>query len=299
MLAAVESLEAAGARPEQVSAFAHGMTVGTNALLEERGARTALVATDGFTDLLDIARQNRPDLYRLCAPKPSPLVPEELRFAARERTGPHGVVEPLPDSELDRVTDFVRSCRVESVAVCLLFAYLDSAHERAIAKRLRAELPELQISVSHEVLPQFREYERCSTTVIDAYLSPLLGRYLGRLTSAASQRGLPEPMVMRSSGGVAPAAEAARAGAWSVLSGPAGGAVAAGLLAGLSGDGNAVGLDMGGTSCDVCVVDDGQVRRTDARRIAGRVIQLPMVDVHTVGAGEARSAGSTPGVPFA
>jgi N-methylhydantoinase A len=135
------------------------------------------------------------------------------------------------------------------------------------------------------VLPRFREYERCSTTVIDAYLSPLLGRYLGRLAEAGATRGLPVPLVMRSSGGVAPAEEAARAGAWSVLSGPAGGAVGAGMLAALSADGNAVGLDMGGTSCDVCVVEDGRVRRTDSRRIGGRVIQLPMVDVHTVGAG--------------
>jgi N-methylhydantoinase A len=286
VLAAVDTaLKRAGAGPEQVETFAHGMTVGTNALLEERGARTALVATDGFTDLLDIARQNRPDLYRLCAPKPAPLVPDQLRFAARERTGPEGVVEPLPDSELERLATMVRTCDAESVAVCLLFAYLDPAHERAIAERLRAELPSLQVSVSHEVLPQFREYERCSTTVIDAYLSPLLGRYLGRLASAGAERGLPEPLVMRSSGGVTPAAEAARAGAWSVLSGPAGGAVGAGLLATLSGDGNAVGLDMGGTSCDVCVVEDGRVRRTDSRQIGGRVIQLPMVDVHTVGAG--------------
>jgi N-methylhydantoinase A len=135
------------------------------------------------------------------------------------------------------------------------------------------------------VLGQFREYERCSTTVIDAYLSPLLGRYLERLGDAARGRGLPQPTVMMSSGGVAPTAEAARAGAWSVLSGPAGGAVGAGLLARLSGDGNALGFDMGGTSCDVCVVEDGRVRKTDARKVAGRVIQLPMVDVHTVGAG--------------
>src|SRR6266516_1105256 len=136
--------------------------------------------------------------------------------------------------------------------------------------------------------------------MIDAYLSPLLGRYLGRLASAAAEWELPEPLVMRSSGGVAPAAEATRTGAWSVLSGPAGGAVGAGLLATLSGDGNAVGLDMGGTSCDVCVVEDGRVRRTDSRQIGGRVIQLPMIDVHTVGAGGAlragpRSAGADPG----
>ena len=286
VLAAVEAtLERAHASPGQVEAFSHGMTVGTNALLEERGARTALVATEGFTDLLDVARQDRPDLYRLCAPKPAALVPDELRFAARERTGPEGVAEPLADTELDRVATFARASEVESVAVCLLFSYHDPAHERAIAERLRAELPGLHVSVSHEVLPQFREYERCSTTVIDAYLSPLLGRYLGRLASAAAEWELPEPLVMRSSGGVAPAAEATRTGAWSVLSGPAGGAVGAGLLATLSGDGNAVGLDMGGTTCDVCVVEDGRVRRTDSRQIGGRVIQLPMVDVHTVGAG--------------
>src|SRR6185503_3395889 len=130
----------------------------------------------------------------------------------------------------------------ESLAVCLLFSYLAPAHERAVAERLRAELPELHISVSHDVLPQFREFERCSTTVIDAYLSPLLGRYLGGLGDAARERGLPDPQVMQSSGGVAPAAEAATAGAWSVLSGPAGGAVGAGLLARRSGDGNALGL---------------------------------------------------------
>jgi N-methylhydantoinase A len=286
VLAAVEeALRRADASPEQVQAFAHGMTVGTNALLEERGARTALIATEGFTDLLEVARQDRPDLYRLCAPKPTALVPDELRFATRERIGPEGVVAPLAEGELDRVAAFARDSGAESVAVCLLFSYLDPAHERAIAERLRAELRELHVSVSHEVLPQFREYERCSTTVIDAYLSPLLGRYLGRLAEAGATRGLPEPLVMRSSGGVAPAEEAARAGAWSVLSGPAGGAVGAGMLAALSADGNAVGLDMGGTSCDVCVVEDGRVRRTDSRRIGGRVIQLPMVDVHTVGAG--------------
>jgi N-methylhydantoinase A len=311
VLAAIEAaLERAGADGDRVEAFAHGMTVGTNALLEERGARTALVATAGFTDLLDVARQNRPDLYRLCAPKPAPLVAEELRFGARERTAPEGVVEPLAAAELARLARAVGESGAESVAVCLLFSYLDPAHERAIAARLRDRLPGVHVSPSHEVLPQFREYERCSTTVIDAYLSPLLGRYLERLAAAAAGRGLPEPLVMKSSGGVAPAGEAARAGAWSVLSGPAGGAIGAALLATRSGDGNAVGIDMGGTSCDVCVVEDGRVRRTDSREIGGRVIQLPMVDVHTVGAGGGsigwrdaggalragpRSAGADPG----
>ncbi|MDX6583616.1 MAG: N-methylhydantoinase [Solirubrobacterales bacterium] len=304
------ALERAGGRPDEVEGFAHGMTVGTNALLTERGARTALIATGGFTDLLDVARQDRPHLYRLCAPKASPLVADEDRIAVAERVGPEGVIEPLQTGELERILAECRRIGARSIAVCLLFSYLEPAHERAIAERLRAELPDVHVSASHEVLAQFREYERCSTTVIDAYLSPLLGRYLERLGEAAAGRGLPEPTVMMSSGGVAPAAEAARAGAWSVLSGPAGGAVGAGLLARLSGDGNALGFDMGGTSCDVCVVEGGRVRKTDARKIAGRVIQLPMVDVHTVGAGGGsigwrdgggalrvgpRSAGAEPG----
>jgi N-methylhydantoinase A len=303
-------LERAGATPAEVEAFAHGMTVGTNALLEERGARTALIATRGFADLLEIGRQDRPELYRLCAPKPAPLVGRELRLEAAERIGPEGVIEPLAEQEIERLVAAVAASGAEAVAVCLLFSYHDPTHERRIAARLRERLPAVHVSASHEVLPRFREYERCSTTAIDAYLSPLLGRYLGRLGAAAEAEGLPGPLVMQSSGGVAPAAEAARAGAWSVLSGPAGGAVGASLLARLGGDGDALGFDMGGTSCDVCVVEGGAVGRTDSRRIGGRVIQLPMVDVHTVGAGGGsvgwrdsggalrvgpRSAGARPG----
>ncbi|HET7177680.1 MAG TPA: hydantoinase/oxoprolinase family protein, partial [Solirubrobacterales bacterium] len=224
VIGAVERvLRAAGAGAGAVEHFAHGMTVGTNALLEERGARTALIATRGFADLLEIGRQDRPELYRLCTPKPAPLAPPELRFEAAERVGPAGVVEPLGEGEPRRLAELVRASGAESVAVCLLFSHLDPRHERRIAARLRRELPDVHVSASHEVLPRFREYERCSTTVIDAYLSPLLGRYLGRLGEAAGAAGLPQPLVMRSSGGVAPAEEAARAGAWSVLSGPAGG----------------------------------------------------------------------------
>ena len=305
-----EVLGRAGTEAGEVKVFAHGMTVGTNALLEERGARTALIATRGFADLLDVGRQDRPDLYRLCTPKPAPLIEPELRFEAAERIGPKGVVEPLGAEEPRRLAELVRESGAESVAVCLLFSYLDASHERAIAELLRRELSGVHISASHEVLPRFREYERCSTTAIDAYLSPLLGRYLGQLGESAAAAGLPRPVVMQSSGGVATAEEAARAGAWSVLSGPAGGAVGASLLARASGDGDAIGLDMGGTSCDVCVIEDGEVRRTDSRRIGGRIIQLPMVDVHTVGAGGGsigwrdaggalrvgpRSAGADPG----
>ncbi len=309
VIAAVEAvLERAGAQAQDVASFAHGMTVGTNALLTGGGAKTALIATAGFTDLLAIARQNRPRLYHPCTPRPEPLA--TITKGAAERVGPAGVVESLADGEPERLANAIRSSGAKSVAICLLFAYVDPAHELAIAEHLRAALPNVHVSASHEVLPQFREYERCSTTVVDAYLAPLLAAYLDRLASRAGELGLPEPELMRSSGGLASLEEGRRSGAWSVLSGPAGGAVGAGLLARLSKENNAIGLDMGGTSCDVCVIESGQVRRSGSREIGGRPIQLPMVDVHTVGAGGGsigwldhggalrvgpRSAGADPG----
>src|SRR3954454_23621617 len=309
VIAAVKAaLDRAGASAKDVETFAHGMTVGTNALLTESGAKTALVATKGFTDLLAIGRQNRPRLYHPCTPRPAPLA--TAVFGAAERVGPEGIIEPLAEGEPNRLAEEIKASGAESVAVCLLFAYVDSTHEHAIAEHLRSALPGVHVSTAHEVLPQFREYERCSTTVVDAYLAPLLAAYLERLASRAGELGLPEPELMRSSGGLASLEEAGRSGAWSVLSGPAGGAVGAGLLARLSGEGNAIGLDMGGTSCDVCAIEDGKVRRSGSREIGGPPIQLPMVDVHTVGAGGGsigwvdhggalrvgpRSAGADPG----
>ena len=286
------------------------MTVGTNALLAGHGARTALIATAGFSDLLEIGRQNRPSLYHLCAPKPEPLVEDGLKLEAAERIGPDGVIEPLADSEIERLVAAVRDSGAEAVAICLLFAYRDPAHERAIAAALRAALPDVHVSASHEVLAQFREYERCSTTVIDAYLSPLLGRYLGRLGEVSEERGLPAPDVMLSSGGPRPDRRGvARRRLERALGARRGRRRRRPRGAGSAG-GDALGLDMGGTSCDVCVVEDGAVRRTDSRTIDGRVIQLPMVDIHTVGAGGGsvgwrdsggalrvgpRSAGADPG----
>lgn len=303
-------LDRAGAEPGSVARFVHGMTVATNALLEERGARTCLVTTAGFEDVLEIGRQDRPSLYRLCAAKPRPLVPPERRFGVRERVGPGGVVTALDEVEAARIARLVAGAEPEAVAICLLFSYLDPSHERLLAGAVREALPGVHVSASHEVLPRFREYERCSTAVIDAYLSPVLGSYLERLAARAAAAGIPAPEIMRSSGGVAPWREAAAHGAWSVLSGPAGGAVGASLIGRLAGGGDVLGLDMGGTSCDVCVVAGGAVGRSEARAIGGRVIQLPMVDIHTVGAGGGsiawrdhggalrvgpRSAGADPG----
>ncbi len=278
-------LATSGAAAGDIEHFAHGMTVGTNALLEQTGARTALVATDGFTDLLEIARQDRPSLYRPCEDRPSPLSPSDLRVGVKERIGPAGTVLALDRDEIARVVAELGRLEPESVAICLLFSFLDASHERALAEAVREAMPDLHVSTSSEVLPQFREYERCATTVLDAYLSPLLGVYLRRLRERCADLGVPRPVVMQSSGGVAEAGDAASGGAWSVLSGPAGGAVGAGLIATISGDGDALGFDMGGTSCDVCLIEGGKVRRTDSREFAGRPIQLPMLDVHTVGAG--------------
>jgi N-methylhydantoinase A len=305
VLAAIDAVLArAGARAADVGRFVHGMTVGTNALLEGRAARTALLATRGFTDVEELRRQDRAQLYRLCAAHPPPLASE--RVAVPERTGPAGVIEPLDEAELrERVAALPGDC--ESVAVCLLWGFRHPEHERAVAALLGELRPELHVSTSHETAAVFREYERCATTVVDAALSPLLRRYLERLSERAREAGLPTPEIMLSSGGVADASQAARHGSWTVLSGPAGGAVGAAWAArGAS----AVCVDMGGTSCDVSVALEGRPGVTGERELGDRPLALPMVDVHTIGAGGGsiawrdaggalrvgpRSAGADPG----
>ncbi len=259
----------------------HGMTVGTNALLEGKTARCALLATEGFTDLEELGRQARPELYRLCAGHPPPLVGPELRVAVPERTGPDGVIRELDEDLLgERLAELDGD--VEAAAVCLLWGFRHPAHERRAAEAFGDGV---HVSTSHETAGVFREYERCATTVVDAALSPLLRRYLENLASRTRDEGLPDPQVMLSSGGVAGAALAARHASWTVLSGPAGGTVGAARAAGEAGVEDAVGLDMGGTSCDVSVVLDGQVAVGGGREVGGRALALPMVDVHTVGAG--------------
>lgn len=283
VIAAVEKALAAAGRPASaVEGFAHGMTVATNALLEGKVARTAFVATAGFTDVVALGRQARKELYRLCAAHPAPLTPSERRFAARERTGPDGVETPLTD--LDALVAAVAAAEPEAVAVCLLHAYRHPDHERAIGRALREALG-VHVSLSHEVVGTFREFERAATTEVDAALSPLLARYLRTLRDAARDGGLPTPAIMQSSGGLAALEDAADHAALTVLSGPAGGAAAAALLAERCGEPDLLCFDMGGTSCDVCVVEGGRVRETTAREVGGRPLALPMVDIHTVGAG--------------
>jgi N-methylhydantoinase A len=311
VMAAVEAaLGRAGREARDVTALAHGMTVATNALLEGRAARTALVATQGFTDLVELGRQARADLYRLCAARPAPLVPPELRFGAPERMTPDGPLRPLEPAAAGALAAEVAVAEPEAVAVVLLHAYRHPQHERQVREALADALPDAHISLSHEVVGTFREYERAATTEIDAALSPLLGRYLRRLAARTREAGLPEPAIMQSNGGLADLASAAGHAAWTVLSGPAGGAAGAAYAARAADVERALCLDMGGTSADVCVVHDGAVAETGASEIAGRPIALPTLDVHTVGAGGGsiawrdaggalrvgpRSAGAVPG----
>ena len=303
MAAVEEALGGAGASASDVERFVHGMTVGTNALLEGRVARTALLATEGFTDLEELGRQARAELYRLCAGHPPPIVPAELRVPVPERTGPDGVLRPLDEDALREALDGLDA---EAAAVCLLWGFRHSGHESRVAELLEESRPGIHVSTSHETAGVFREYERCATTVVDAALSPLLRGYLERLTERAREAGLPDPEVMLSSGGTASAGTAARHASWTVLSGPAGGAVGAARMA----RADAVGLDMGGTSCDVSLIVGGAAAVGSGREVGGRALALPMVDVHTVGAGGGsiawrdsggalrvgpRSAGADPG----
>lgn len=308
-------LAAAAGETGPVGALAHGSTIATNALLERRGARTALVTTEGFRDLIEIGRQDRASLYDLALAKAPPLVERELRFTVVERMGPEGVIMPLDLDSLDAAVAACRSAGVEAVAVGLLFGYLHPSHEEQVAAALRDGLgPEVPAVASHEVLPTFREFERFATTTADAYLAPVLGRYLSQLADSLAQ---PEvavaadaAVVMQSSGGVVGLAEAAQRASAFVLSGPAGGVVGAARVAVAGGWSDVLTFDMGGTSTDVAPVVSGEVATTTSGVVAGVPLGLPMVDVHTVSAGGGslawvdeggalrvgpRSAGAEPG----
>src|SRR5438132_4008490 len=262
-----------------VERFAHGTTVATNALLERRGARTAYVGNAGFEHLLHLRRQTRAHLYRLCAEHPEPLVPLARCHGVRGRLGPDGELEPLALDSLPDLDD------AEAVAVCLLFAFRDPSHEQAVASELRRRHPGVHVVASHELAPEFREYERASTTAADAYLAPVAARYLHALAAAVAEAGLPKPVVMLSSGGVVPVEEAASHPARLLVSGPAGGVVGAGLVARRAGFDAAIAFDMGGTSTDVCLLPGGRAARVPEREVGGLPIRLPTVDLHTVGAG--------------
>lgn len=261
----------------------HGTTVGTNALLERRGARAALVTTKGFEDVLVIGRQARGSLYDLDWTRPAPLVADGLRFGVRERVAADGsVVEELDEEEIAALVRKLKRARVESVAVSLLFSFARPEHEKRIERALAAGLEGVPLSVSHKILPEYREFERTSTVATNAYLQPLMGAYLKRLGSHVAARRL---RVMQSSGGSISARVAADEPVRTILSGPAGGVVGAMHAARGAGVADIITFDMGGTSTDVALCAGGELRLTNEASVAGLPVAVPVLDIHTVGAG--------------
>jgi len=301
----------AGKQPQALLEIIHGTTIGTNSLLERRGARLALITTAGFEDLIEIGRQARPRLYDLDVRRDPPLVSRARRFGVKERTAADGKVllRPSP-AELRRLVQQIKRSGAESLALCFLFSFANPANERAVAQALHGV--GVPISVSHEILPEFREYERLSTVVINAFLVPRMSAYLARLerqvgegcalparavrglrvalSSKREPKRLPYPdssgrvYVMQSSGGITTAARATREPVRTILSGPAGGVVAAAWLAERLRVPRAVSFDMGGTSTDVCLIE-GRPRTTHETTLGGLPVAVPVLDVHSVGAG--------------
>ncbi len=307
-----EGLAEVGAAAADVGYFGHGTTVATNALIQHRGVKTGLITTDGFRDLLEIGRQKRPDLYDMQADKPPTLVSRDLRLEVAERLRHDGSVEiPLDEAAVRRAVRRLREAGVEAVAICFLYGFVRSDHEQTAARILAEEFPAAFASISHAVAPEFREFERLSTTVVNAYLGPIMRRYIGRLAERLTALGLTAtPHLTQSNGGVIGFEQAARLPVRTVLSGPSTGVVGAQAIGRAVGFADLIAFDMGGTSTDVALLAGGACRLTGEAVVHGYPIKAPMLDIHTVGAGGGsiafvdnggllkvgpRSAGADPG----
>ena len=295
--------------PEAVTLLSHATTIVTNALLEAKGANVALVATRGFRDVLEIRRSARADLYDLFQDAPAVLVPRRRRFEVTERIDAQGeIVTTLEEAEIDALVDSIRSFgEVQAVAVCLMFSFLNDAHERRIGERLRAALPDLPVFLSSEILPEIREFERTSTTAVCAYVGPVLTSYLERLAAALAELDLPALHVMGSSGGVLDVAEALRMPAAAVESGPAAGVIAAQRLGDQIGRANLISFDMGGTTAKASLIENGRIETTSEYEVGGQgnvgrwlhgtghPIRVPVIDLAEVSAGGGSIAWIDPG----
>jgi N-methylhydantoinase A len=307
-----EALARIAAHASDVSFFGHGTTVATNALIQHHGAPTGLITSDGFRDLLEIGRQKRPDLYDLQADKPPVLIERRLRREVPERLRHDGRVEiPLDLEAVRSAARALREASVEAVAVCFLYAFLDPAHEAAAKRIVSEEFPEAFVCASHEVAPEFREYERLSTTVVNAYLGPVMAFYIRGVADRLCALGVTaSPHLTQSNGGVIDFDTAARLPVRTVLSGPSTGVVGAQVTARLAGEHDIITFDMGGTSTDVALLQGGEARLAREAFVHGYPIKAPMLDIHTVGAGGGsiafvdrggllkvgpRSAGANPG----
>jgi N-methylhydantoinase A len=272
------------ARTERI---VHGTTVATNALLEHKGAKVGLLTTDGHRDVLEMREGLKDDRYNLRMPAPEPLVPRTRRLGVRERMRADGRVEvALDHASLNRAIAQLKRDKVEAVAVCYLHAYRDASHERATAEALKKRMPDAYVSLSAEIFPQIKEFERVSTTVVNAYVGPVLSRYLSRLAERLVEAGYKGPvLIIQSHGGVAPIVEASRLAAGGVLSGPAGGVAGSRYAAKLIGEGNLIPFDMGGTSTDICLIVDGEAALATDRKIGSHRVALNSLDIVTLGAG--------------
>jgi N-methylhydantoinase A len=317
--AVVEGLEALrdrGIRPERIRVFMHGTTVGTNALLEERGARIGLAITEGFRGVYETMEQSRPfgpAVFDLGYTKPTMLAPQSRTVEVAERVTFNGEVRrPLDDESVRQAIRRLESAAVEAVAVCFLFSFMNPEHERRFADALREAHPEWLVTTSSDLLPQLREYYRLSTTAINAYVSPVLAQYVARLSDELDARDVANGrrFTMQSNGGSAPFAKTAERGVSTILSGPAGGVTAAIGLGTITGLDNIITFDMGGTSCDVALIRNGSALVSDQNTVDGRHLAVPMLDINTVSAGGGtiarvddggglkvgpRSAGAVPG----
>jgi N-methylhydantoinase A len=307
-----EGVERVGASPADIAYFGHGTTVGTNALIQHRGVRTGLITTEGFRDLIEIGRQKRPDLYDLQADKAPPLVTRDLRFGVLERVRHDGTVEtPLDEEAVRQAARALKMEGVKAVAIGFLYGFVRPEHEEAAKRIVTEEFPEAFICASHEVAPEFREYERISTAVVNAYLGPVMQGYIRRLADRLKELGLKAvPHLTQSNGGVIGFDMAARLPVRTVLSGPSTGVVAAQAIGAMIGIPSLITFDMGGTSSDVALLDDGEAKLASEANVHGYPIKAPMLDIHTVGAGGGslaaidsggllkvgpRSAGADPG----
>jgi len=301
-----------GGRQGEVAYFGHGSTVATNALIEGRGVPTGLITTAGFRDLLELGRNRRPDLYDLQVDKPEPLVRRDKRLEVRERVHFDGTVEsPLDEEDVRTVVRRLRTMGVEAVAICFLYSYVRPEHEQVVQRILAEEFPEAFVSASHEVLPEFREYERLSTVVTNAYLGPVMSTYLTSLEPQLRAQGVRVPAhITQSNGGVISFEVAEREPVRTILSGPSTGVVGATYVARLAGYDNIITFDMGGTSTDVSLIERGRPRLASEMHLQGYPIKTPMLDINTIGAGGGsiawldsgghlkvgpRSAGAVPG----
>ncbi|MEH7121147.1 hydantoinase/oxoprolinase family protein [Neobacillus vireti] len=287
MTGVVQILEMNEIPVTEVRYLAHGTTVATNALIERKGAKTGLLVTDGFRDLLEIGRQTRPSLYDLFKEKPEPVIPGHLRLEVEERLNADGEVhKAFNRGSLINSINKLKDEGVQSIAVCFLFSYLNPKHEKLAVEEIRNIFPEAYVSASHQVVPEFREYSRLSTTAINAYLGPVMQTYMENFQNSVKEVGIPvDPYITQSNGGIISIQESVSNPVRTAVSGPAAGVVAAKNLAELTGYKNMITFDMGGTSADFSLIEDGEPKVSMDREIEGFPARIPMLDIYACGAG--------------